>query len=448
MALFKKYTFKGGVHPDDRKNLSSGQAIEIMPPPKIAYIPVQQHIGAPATILVKPGDEVKKGQLIAQASGVVSANIHSSINGIVKKIENLNTPIGRKSQTIIIERNDESETDFDEQHIENLDKKYIIEKIKEAGIVGLGGATFPTHVKLSPPPGKSIDTLIINGAECEPYLTCDYRIMIEKTEDFLKGVMLLKTALEVDNVYIGIEKNKPDAIHKLTEATANLPIKVIGLEVKYPQGAEKQLIYAILKKEVPSGGLPLDVGVVVQNVGTAYAIYEAIYKNKNLYERVLTVSGEGIKNPKNLLVRIGTPIAEVIEYCGGLKDDTIKVINGGPMMGIAIFDLNVPVIKGTSGILALTKEQTAIYEEHNCISCGRCVDVCPMNLVPTMIMKNIKKDFTEETEKYGAMDCIECGSCAYVCPAKINLVHYIRLAKSTIIANRRKAQQTKGASNG
>ncbi len=449
MSFFKKFTFPGGVHPQESKELTAEKPIEPLGPPKIAYLPLAQHIGNPAQALVKAGDTVGLGDLIGEASGFVSVPIHASVSGKVIAVENRLSPLGRKVPTIVIERDDQKEKDFPKiEFTAPARKQEYQEGICRAGIVGMGGATFPTHVKLSPPPDKKIDTLIINGAECEPFLTCDYRIMLERSEALLKGVMLMKSALSVEKVVIGIEKNKPQAIAKLRELSRESSIGIVELEVKYPQGAEKQLIYATTKREVPCGKLPMDVGIVVQNIGTAIAVYDYFYHAKPLIERVVTVSGPGIRQPKNLRVRIGTPIRELIEFCGGLTEDTVKVINGGPMMGITLTNLDVPVIKGTSGIIALTAREAAIFAEQPCISCGHCVDVCPMNLLPTAIMKHTKKANWDEAQNQGALDCMECGSCAYVCPAKINLVHYIRLCKAEVMQQKRQASAKKGATNG
>jgi len=448
MSLFRKYTFQGGIHPEEGKKLTAEKPIETAPIPRFLYFPLNQHIGVPAKEIVKPGDEVSAGQIIAEAGGFVSCPIHASAKGTVKKIEILNSANGRKTKTIIIETKEQEQTqEFTRNslQLENIQSEEIIKKIQSAGIVGMGGAAFPTHVKLQPPSDKKIDFLLINGAECEPYLTCDYRIMMEETDRLIGGIELMMKTLKVKEAFIGIEKNKPKAIELLKEKTQNKSITVIPLEVKYPQGAEKQLIKAITKREVPSGGLPMDAGAVVQNIGTAAAVYDAVYFDKPLIERVLTVSGPGVTNPKNLLVKIGTPVAELISIVGGLTKDVKKIINGGPMMGLTIFDIQVPVMKGTSGILALTSKETKVYAEEPCISCGHCVDACPMKLLPTSITKNAKKENYEEAEYYGAMDCIECGSCAYVCPAKINLVQYIRLAKSEIIAKRKSVVNKKGA---
>ena len=326
-------------------------------------------------------------------------------------------------------------------NLEQLSSEQILNIIKEAGIVGMGGATFPTHVKLSPPPGKDIDTMILNGAECEPYLTSDHRLMIERPEDVVFGLMAFMKVLNVKKGFIGIENNKPDALEAVYNAAKDKEgIEVVALKTKYPQGAEKQLIHACTGREVPSGGLPADAGVVVNNVGTAAAVANAIKKGMPLIERIVTVTGKGVKNPKNLLVKIGTSFREIIEQCGGFSGTPGKVIAGGPMMGIAQYSIDVPVIKGTSGILVLTEEETMIPAPSNCIRCGKCVEVCPINLMPVYISNYSLQDKFEQAEASNAMDCIECGSCSFVCPAKRPLVDSIRVAKREILAKRKKAQ--------
>ena len=429
-------TFQGGVHPPEYKELSETKGIQKMPLPEKVIIPFSQHIGAPANPVIKKGDRVKTGQLIGEAGGFVSSNIHSSVTGEVEDIIDVLTPVGRfsKAAVIKVEEDEWVEGILEKpEEFEGLSPEQMLDRIKQAGIVGMGGATFPTHVKLKPPPDKKIDTLIINGAECEPYLTADHRLMLEYTDELIAGIKILGKILQVENVFIGIEVNKEDAIEILTRKLNNTSIKVVPLKVKYPQGAEKNLIQAILGREVPSGGLPLDVGVVVQNTGTAKAVYDAVCFKKPLIERVVTVSGDAITSPSNLLVRVGTPLSELIKYCGGPKGEVKKVISGGPMMGISLpYIENFSVTKGTSGVLLLSE-----IDEHEpgvCIRCARCVDACPMRLLPEKITKLIEKGEFEQAEKYGALDCVECGSCAYICPAKIPLVHLIRFGKSKIMA--------------
>jgi electron transport complex protein RnfC len=431
-------TFKiGGVHPPENK-LSAGAVIETLPLPDMVSIPVSQHIGAPAQVLVQKGDKVKVGTVIAKQAGFVSANIHASVSGTVQKIEEVFDTSGYRRMAVIIKvEGDEWEETIDKS-IELKSEiaaqpAEIIQKVAESGIVGLGGATFPTHVKLSVPAGKKANILIINAVECEPYLTSDHQLMIEKDHEIMIGTTILMKALDVKEAAIGIENNKPDAIKKLTETAKKYPgIRVVGLKVKYPQGAEKQLIKAIINREVPCGKLPIEVGAVVQNVGTAYAVYEAIQKNKPLIERVVTVTGKSLKKPVNLMVRVGTPVQKMIDFIGGLPEDTAKVVNGGPMMGKAIRDLEVPVTKGTSGILILNQKDAPRKEYVNCIRCGKCVTVCPMGLEPYILMTVGEKQLWGEAENLHVMDCIECGSCSFTCPAYRPLLDYIRHGKSNV----------------
>ncbi len=442
MSKYKLLTFpKGGVHPEENK-LTADKPIVDFPAPKKVFIHIQQHIGAPAKILVKPKEKVKTGQLIAEAQGFVSANIHSSVTGTVFKIEEVFDSSGYRKTAITINVDKEEEwaegidlSDELKTDIDGFDGKQIIDKIKQAGIVGLGGATFPSHVKLSIPTGKKCDLLIINGVECEPYLTADHRLMLEKTEEILVGVRLLMKALNVDKAVIGIEANKPDAIEKMSEAAAKYKgITVQPLKVKYPQGGEKQLIKAITGREVPSGGLPIEVGVVVHNVGTTFAVYEAVMKNKPLIERVVTVTGKDVEKPGNFRVRLGTPVKELIEAAGGLPKTTGKVVMGGPMMGRALRSLDIPTGKGTSGILVLRKKETKRRPSGPCIRCARCVNVCPQGLEPYLIMQLAERGMWEEAEKAHAQDCIMCGSCSYVCPSFRPLQDYTQYARNTVIS--------------
>lgn len=438
-------SFKGGIHPDYNKELTASKAIEPAVPPSIVVIPLQQHTGAPCQPLVKVGDNVKMGQKIGEASGFVSVLVHSSVSGKVVAIEPRLHPGGQQVVSVVIESDGRDALDESikpQGDIDSLSKDAIIDIIKEAGIAGLGGAAFPTHVKLLPPPDKKIDLVIINGAECEPYLTCDHRLMVEKPEDVVYGTRAIMKALGVDKAVIAIENNKADAIAAILKAASAYPnIDVVALKTKYPQGAEKQLIKALTGKEVPSGGLPSDVGTVVDNVGTAAAIAKAIKTGMPLIERVVTVTGKGIKEPKNLLARIGTPFAQLIEQCGGFSGQPGKVIMGGPMMGIAQFSLDVPVIKGTSGILVLNEQEAETPAAQTCIRCGRCVEACPMNLLPLFISQYALAGMYDKAEQYYALDCIECGCCSFECPAKRPLVESIRLAKRAILAKRRKAKQ-------
>lgn len=428
---------KGGVHPPENK-FSANKPIEVLPLPAKVSIPVSQHIGAPATILVAKGDKVKVGQLIAQSAGFVSANIHSSVSGTVESIDPVLDSSGYKRPAItIVVEGDEWEPTIDrspelKRNID-ADAQTIIKKIAEAGIVGLGGATFPSHVKLSVPAGKKADVLIINGVECEPYLTSDHRLMLEKGHELMVGIQLLMRALGVDKAMIGIENNKPDAIKYLTKIAKEYSgITVHALKVKYPQGGEKQLIKALINREVPSGGLPIDIGAVVHNVGTAYAVYEAVQKNKPLFERVVTVTGKNLPKPSNFLVRIGTPVSDLIAAAGGLPDDTAKVVNGGPMMGKAVTDITVPVTKGTSGIIVFPATESKRKAESVCIRCAKCVSACPMGLEPYLLIRMSQRMMFEKMEHERVLDCMECGSCSFECPANLPLLDYIRLGKTEV----------------
>lgn len=443
MFGFKKITFKGGAHPPEGKEFTEHKPIEIMPAPQQVILPVQQHIGAPSQVLVQKGDTVKIGDKICEANGFVSLPVHASVSGKVTKIGDFAHPLGMKTQAVVIENDGEdalSESLQPDENYLNLSPDEMKNRIREAGISGMGGASFPTHVKLSPPKDKPIDTLILNGAECEPYLTADHRLMLEYPDDILKGLQIFQKILNIERAYIAIEKNKPDAIKLMREkAAAYEGISVVGLKVKYPQGAEKQLIYAITKRQVPTGGLPMDVGCLVQNVGTARAVYQAVAENIPVYQRVATITGAGINNPKNILVRIGTPFKDIIEFCGGYKDNVSKLIMGGPMMGIAQYTDEVPVIKGTSGILVLDQVATPKHEPLPCISCARCVDTCPMGLMPTTLAELVDFEHYDQAEKFGLMDCIECGTCTFICPSRRNLLQSIRFGKNKVIRQRKKA---------
>ncbi len=443
MLGLKKRTFHGGAHPPEGKHYTEKKPIEKMPAPEQVVIPLQQHIGAPSEAIVKPGDLVKIGDPLSEPKGFVSVPVHASVSGKVLKVVPMPHPLGRKVLSVIIQNDGEdamSDAVQPNDDYMSLSVADMRKKIQMAGIAGMGGATFPTHVKLSPPEEKPIDTLIINGVECEPYLTADHRLMLEHTDEILAGVKILQKILNVKSTYIAIEKNKPDAIKKMQEATkSDSTVEVVPLKVKYPQGAEKQLINAITGREVPTGGLPMDVGCLVQNVGTTRAIYEALAKGKPLYERVVSVTGPGIKEPKNLLVRLGTSFQSVIDYCGGYTEDVAKLIMGGPMMGLAQYSDEVPVIKGTSGILLLTEAFVRTSDPLPCIGCNRCVDTCPMHLVPTKLAEFADFKRYEEAEKWGIMDCIECGTCTFVCPAKRHLLQSIRFGKFEINQQKRKA---------
>lgn len=440
-------TFRiGGVHPPENK-LSAEGKIQVLSLPEQVIIPLSQHIGAPATPIVQKGDTVKAGQLIAQAAGFVSANIHSSVSGTVVSVDNVTDAAGLSKPAITIKvEGDEWEEGIDRtekiEHNITLSKEEIIKAIAAAGIVGMGGATFPTQVKLTPPPGNKAEFLIINGAECEPYLTADHRIMLERAEEIIIGVQILMKAIDVKKAVIGIENNKKDAIARLQQiADKVLGVEICPLKMKYPQGGEKQLIQAIVGRSVPSGALPIAVGAVVQNAGTALAVYEAVMKHKPLVERVVTVTGKSVKNPGNYLCRIGTPISKLIEAVGGLPEDTAKVIGGGPMMGRTMVNIDSPVMKGTSGILLINDKEAARQPVRNCIRCGKCVSACPMGLEPYLLAKLATFNLLERLEEEKVMDCIECGSCSFTCPSARPLLDYIRLGKArtgAMIRNRKK----------
>lgn len=433
----KLATFKGGVHPPERKELTKDSPIQRAPIPEKVVVFMQQHAGTPAKPIVEAGQKVKTGQIIGEPGGFISAYVHSPVTGTVVEIKKLSNIIfGRAVDAVVIQR--EGEDDWEllpHGDFEKFSKDELLENIKKAGIVGLGGAMFPTHVKLNPPQDKKIDTLIINGAECEPYLTIDHRMMLEKNEEILVGIKIVKKILGVQNVYIGIEENKKDAIEFLKEKWKGQVI-VVPLKTKYPQGAEKQLIYAVTQRKVPRGGLPMDVGVVVQNVSTMYAIKEAIIDGKPLIERGLTITGEAINKPGNWWVRIGTPISWIIENLGqGFKNgiENVKILMGGPMMGIPINNIDTPIVKGNNGITTLIPEE---LRGTFCIRCSYCVYVCPMGLQPYLLDLLGKKKRYDEAVQIGLLDCIECGSCTYICPAKVEHVKTIKLAKKVYRALR------------
>ena len=443
--MASRFSFKGGISPlrsiHHGKRFTEGRAVERCSVPDEVVIPLVQHIGAPSSPVVAVGDIVDMGQMIAEARGYVSSPCFSSVSGKVKAIELRPHISGQPSMAIVIENDHEDRLYPGIQspgRLEDLNPDQIIKTIQNAGLVGMGGAAFPTHVKLSPPAEKKIDTVIINGAECEPYLTADHRVMLEHSGEVVRGLNAVLKALGAKNAWIAIENNKPDAIAIIQDAIAGSDIRVAPLRVKYPQGAEKQLIYAVTGRQVPSGGLPMDVGAVVVNAGTAYQICQAIEKGLPLYERVVTVTGS-VAMPSNLLVRIGTPISYVISHVGGFSGKIEKVIAGGPMMGIALHNLDAPVMKGTSGILALDEKSARPVQESACIHCGKCVAACPMGLQPYLISGYSDINRFEDAEKYHALDCMECGCCAYNCPANRHLVQSIRLAKTQILNARRKS---------
>lgn len=420
-------SFKNGIHPGDKKSLTADKQIQILPAPETVYIPLIQHIGACCLTQIKEGDRVLQGQLLACNENALSSAIFSSVSGTVTGFKELPSASGGKVSHIVIQ-NDFKDEKITLPPLENPTGEDILNRIKEAGVVGMGGAAFPTHVKLKPPKSKKVDTLIINGAECEPYITCDYRIMMEYTDQLVKGIELAAKALGVQNIYIGIEDNKPQAIEKLKKYSG---INVVPLKTKYPQGAEKQLIYAITKRKIPLGGLPMDVACVNDNVHTAYSIYKAVYEGEPCYERVVTVSGGAADKSGNYIVKTGTLYSHIAQTCG-LLSEPLKVISGGPMMGFSLFTLDVAVTKATSSILFMTKEEVNTLPAEACINCGRCARACPMFLMPMYIDScTIAKDY-KSAKRYGAIDCIECGCCSYVCPTKRPLVQSIRLAKKII----------------
>lgn len=430
--------FRGGIHPREYKEATEFKEIEVAPLPQLVLIPLSQHTGAPSTPAVKPGEKVSTGSVIGNPGGTLSVPTHASISGTVVEIKELPHPLtGRLTTTVVIESDGQNTLDesIKERNHNGITAGEIIAAVRDAGIVGLGGAAFPTFFKLSPPKEKPIDTLIINGCECEPFLTADHRLMVEKPKEIIEGTTYIAQALGVKNVIIAIEDNKPDAIAAMKEAVKGTNFVIRSLKTKYPQGAEKQLIKACLGREVPSGGLPADVGCIVQNVSTAIAVREAIRFNRPLYERVVTVTGLGVIEPKNLLVRIGTPIKNLISFCGGYRGKPEKLIMGGPMMGIALASDEVPVVKGTSGVLVFNTAKEP--KEQECIRCGRCLEACPMGLSPTRLNYHIKAGRLTQAKNEHLLDCIECGCCSYVCPAKIRLVHNFKYGKSEILRAKR-----------
>ncbi len=430
----KLFTFRGGVHPPENKIQTENKAIEEFSVPKTLYVPMLQHIGAPLEPNVKVGDRVLKGQKIADSEAFVSSPVHAPVSGIVKKIEVMPFPLSGKVKTVVIE-NDEKEEWAELTKLENWEeasKEELLAMVREKGIVGVGGACFPTHIKLNPPKDVVIDTLLLNGAECEPYLNSDNRLMIESPQKIVEGIKIIKRILGVDKAVIGIENNKTEAIEKMKKACEGTGIEVAMLKTQYPQGGEKQLIKAVLDREVPSGGLPSAVGVVVQNTGTAAVIYEGLVEGKPLIEKVVTVSGKAVERPANLNVRIGTMFSEILDYVGTNREIMDKLVMGGPMMGMAQHTEIVPVVKGTSGLLALTKEETNPYKPKSCIVCGKCVKACPIDLIPIMYAKLARFKQWEEMGKHHLMDCIECGSCAYICPANRPLTEAIKIGKAKL----------------
>lgn len=428
-------TFRHGVHPDDHKDLTCDLAIERMPFVDEYVLPLSQHTGAPSRPLVGPGMPVQRAQMIAAPDGFISTALHAPVTGTVKAIELRPHPNGRRMPAIVIEIDP-----FASQRLEPLppldveshSAADIVRRVQEAGLVGLGGAAFPSHVKLQVPEGKHARFVILNGCECEPYLTCDHRVMVERSADVVRGLRTILRLVGAPRGYVGIEDNKPDALQAIRQAAGeDGVITVVPLEVKYPQGAEKFLIDAILHREVPSGKLPIELEVVVQNIGTAVALTDLLQTGKPLIERVVTVSGDGVRRPANLVVPVGTPLRQVLEHCGGLHPQTRQVILGGPMMGLAQKDLDAPILKGASGLLALTRPAESFHEDP-CIRCGRCLDACPMFLNPSRLAALARHDEVEGLSSLHVLDCCECASCSFVCPSNIPLVQWMRVGKAMV----------------
>lgn len=427
-------TFKGGFHPEEKKHLTEHKPIVVLDAPEVVAIPMSQHIGAPCDPLVKVGDTVKIGQKIGESTAFVSVPVHSSVSGTVIAIEKRpHTGLG-ECMAVVIQNDfqDDISEGVKPVDVDNLSAKELIEAVKQAGIVGMGGATFPTFIKLSPPEGKRADCVILNGAECEPFLTADHRMMLEHPDNIIDGLKIMMKILDVKQGYIAIEDNKKDAYELLKQKCAdNANIRVVLVKTKYPQGSEKQLIDSVLRREVKSGQLPIDAGVVVQNVASAAEISTALRTGMPLVKRVVTVSGSGVENPQNLLVRIGTPLSKLAEYAG-VKDGIKKVLAGGPMMGAAQYTLDACVMKGTSGLLFFTDKEYKHYEPQDCLRCGRCVKHCPMRLMPFKIMQTAELNQLDESVKYGLKDCMECGTCSYICPSRRHLVQTIKIAKARL----------------
>ena len=442
------HSFPGGIHPHEGKGgkqATAGLAITVAPQPSRVIIPLQQHIGAPCKAVVSQGDYVKVGQMIGEPVGGLSAAVHASVSGYVVDCQPAVTANGTQVMSVVIDN------DFKDDWAEctpvadptAITMSELSDVARKMGIVGLGGATFPTAVKLSVPANKAVDTLVLNGAECEPYLSADHRLMLESAELIVSGAQLIKKALNIQNVLIGIEDNKPDAVDAMKRACAGMDgFRVEALKTKYPQGGEKQLVYALTGRVVRMGALPLDLGVIVCNVGTCYALHRAVYDGRPLIERVVTVGGT-VKKPANYLVRIGTPVEWLIDTSEGVEDNTRALIYGGPMMGMSISREDIPVTKGCSGILAMD-HVPALEDESPCIRCGRCIEACPMGLVPASIDRFVRKDMFDEAEKLNALNCMECGSCAWACPSRRNLTQSCRVAKRIINQRRREAAAQKG----
>ncbi len=445
----KLHTFPmGGIHPKEHK-LSEHSPIEVFPLPEVAVISLSQHVGAPSRCLVQKGDKVKVGTLLGEAEGFLSARIHSSVSGTVQKIEDAIQANGYKILSVYIKvEGDEWEPGIihssELMAIGNILPEEIVQAVKDSGVVGMGGATFPAHIKLALPPGKKPDYLIIDGAECEPYLTADHRLMLESPDEILHGVRLMMIALGVKKAIIAIEENKPEAIKGLVEKSFShrSEIEVMALKTKYPQGGEKQLIKATLNREVPSGKLPIDVGCIVNNIGTAFAVYEAVLKHKPLMERIVTITGLSVERPSNYKVRVGTPVKSLLLATGVKPEEVKKIIAGGPMMGKSGSTLDFPVTKGTSGIVIVTEKECRPREILGCIRCGKCIEVCPMGLEPYLLEKLGERQKLAEAEDRRILDCMECGSCSWVCPSNRPILDYIRTAKTKILKLKREKKPT------
>ncbi len=434
-------SFSGGVHPPEHKEQTERKPVENIAIPHECFIPVQQHIGSPAVPVVETGDYVEVGQIIAEAGGFVSANVHASVPGKVTAVANHPTPTNPEGLCVTIEIHGQfSAAKSENVNWKDLSVEELMQKVKDAGIVGMGGAAFPTHVKLSPPPGKKIDTLIINAAECEPFLTVDDALIKTSIPEIIDGIRITLKILNIDTAVIGIESNKKDSFKLLSSylgSEESTSITVKQLKTKYPQGAEKQLIQSLTRRQVPSGGLPMDAGVVVQNIGTVFAIYQAVVENKPLYERLITVSGSCIAKPGNYKIKVGTRIEDIVRECGGFTEEPVKIILGGPMCGQAINDLNIPVIKGTSGILFMSKKDIDISDYHPCIRCGRCVHACPISLLPYEIGNRVEMTLYDEINSLNPLDCIQCGACSYICPSRRPVSHFIKQAQQYIRSQKR-----------
>ena len=443
---FRTFTFAGGIHPDDSKETTCSKSIIDLPPSEEMVFPLSQHIGAPAVPCVAVGDRVFMGQKIAEAGGYVSAHIHSSVSGEVVAIEPRMHHTGVKMNSIVIKNDgaDELLPEIQPKDWRKMSVKEIVDVVREAGVVGMGGATFPTHVKLSPPPDKKIEYVIVNGAECEPYLTSDHRAMLETPEEVIEGLKILVKVFGLQEGYIAIETNKPDAIAVMEEYAAKeteIKINVVRVKTKYPQGSEKHLIKAVCGREVPPGKLPMDVGAVVDNIDTCAAIARAFMYGFPVIMRIVTVSGDCVAEPSNFRIRVGTNVEDAIKKCGGFQKPAAKVIMGGPMMGISVPDTDIPIVKGSSGILGFSEAMLHGKVKQNCLRCGKCVEGCPMNLLPNVIKEALAADDTEKLEKLNVTDCIQCGSCAYVCPAEQNPLQSVRTARAKLMKQKQEVKK-------